>query len=151
VRSKDNEIAKAIATLQRQLGRAPADYEISKHMGLSIQDYFKLLDESRCISFISSEDLPVDYLDIYSRSEVIIAVDQGNVLDLITDHEFRMQLKEAIETLPEKERLVLTLYYYEELTMKEIGKVLNLTESRICQLHSQAIIRLRSSVKKINS
>jgi RNA polymerase sigma factor for flagellar operon FliA len=91
-----------------------------------------------------------DYLDRYSCSDVIRAVEQGSALDLITDQEFRMQLKKAMELLPEKERLVLTLYYYEELTMKEIGKVLDLTESRVCQLHSQAIFRLRAAVKKIN-
>jgi len=151
VRSKDNEIAKAIKELQKLLGRAPVDHEISEHMGLSIEEYFKLLDESRCLSFISSEDLPGDYLENYSYADVIRAVDQGNVLDFITDHEFKNQLKEAIEMLPQKERLVLTLYYYEELTMKEIGKVMDLTESRVCQLHSQAIIRLKAAVKKINA
>jgi len=151
VRSKDNEIAKAVTALQKLLGRAPKDHEISEHMGLSIEEYFKMLDESRSFSFISSEDLPRDYLESYSYSDVLRAVDQGNVLDMITDYEFKAQLKDAIEMLPQKERLVLTLYYYEELTMKEIGKVLSLTESRVCQLHSQAIIRLKASVKKMNA
>ncbi len=151
VRSKDNEITKAVAALQKLLGRAPEDHEISEHMGLSLEEYFKYLDESRCFSIISSEDLPREYMENYSYSDVIKAVDQGNVLDLITDREFKTQLKDAIEILPKKERLVLTLYYYEELTMKEIGKVLDLTESRVCQLHSQAIIRLKTSIKKINS
>jgi RNA polymerase sigma factor FliA len=150
VRSKDNEIAKAVGALQKLLGKAPEDHEIAEHMGLSLEEYFKLLDESRCFSFISSEDLPRDYLEGLSFSDVIRAVDQGNVLDLITDREFKTQLKEAIEMLPQKERLVLNLYYYEELTMKEIGKVLDLTESRVCQLHSQAIARLKASIKKIN-
>ncbi len=150
VRSRDNEITKAISSLQKILRRAPDDHEISEYLGLSIEEYFKLLDDSRCISLISSEDLPGDYLDRYSCSDVIRAVEQGSALDLITDHEFRMQLKKAMELLPKKERLVLTLYYYEELTMKEIGKVLGLTESRVCQLHSQAIFRLRAAVKKIN-
>jgi len=132
------------------LGRHPEDQEISDHMGLSLEEYFKYLDESRCLSLISSEDLPGDYLEKYSRSDVMRAVDQGSVLDLITDREFKIQLKEAIEKLPTKERFVLTLYYYEELTMKEIGSVLELTESRVCQLHSQAIIRLKAAVKKIS-
>jgi len=150
VRSRDHEIARVISELQKKLGRHPEDQEISDHMGLSLEEYFKYLDESRCLSLISSEDLPGDYLEKYSRSDVMRAVDQGSVLDLITDREFKIQLKEAIEKLPTKERFVLTLYYYEELTMKEIGSVLELTESRVCQLHSQAIIRLKAAVKKIS-
>jgi RNA polymerase sigma factor for flagellar operon FliA len=151
VRSRDNEIAKAITALQKLLGRAPEDYEISEHMGMPIEEYFKLLDDSRCLSFISSEDLPKDYFDRYTYTDVVSAVEKGNVLDLITDKEFKNQLKEAIEMLPQKERLVLTLYYYEELTMKEIGRVLDLTESRVCQIHSQAIFRLKAAVKKMDA
>lgn len=151
VRSKDNEISKAVTALQKLLGRAPEDFEIAEHMGISLEEYFQMLDDSRCFALISSEDLPRDYLESYSSSDVIKAVDQGSVLDLITDHEFKTQLKEAIEMLPQKERLVLNLYYYEELTMKEVGKVLDLTESRVCQLHSQAIIRLRTSIKKLTA
>jgi RNA polymerase sigma factor for flagellar operon FliA len=151
VRSKDNEIAKAITTLQKLLGRSPEDFEISEHMGITLDEYFKLLDDSRCISFISSEDLPKDYLDRLTYTDVVSAVESGNVLDFITDNEFKNELKTAIEMLPYKERLVLTLYYYEELTMKEVGKVLELTESRVCQLHSQAILRLKAAVKKMDS
>jgi len=151
VRSKDNKISKAVTALQKLLGRAPEDYEIAEHIGISLEEYFQMLDDSRCFSLISSEDLPRDYLESYSASDVIKAVEQESVLDLITDHEFKTQLKEAIEMLPQKERLVLNLYYNEELTMKEVGKVLDLTESRVCQLHSQAIIRLRTSIKKLNA
>jgi len=151
VRSKDNKISKAVTALQKLLGRAPEDYEIAEHIGISLEEYFQMLDDSRCFSLISSEDLPRDYLESYSASDVIKAVEQESVLDLITDHEFKTQLKEAIEMLPQKDRLVLNLYYYEELTMREVGKVLDLTESRVCQLHSQAIIRLRASIKKINA
>jgi RNA polymerase sigma factor FliA len=151
VRSKDNKISKAVTALQKLLGRAPEDFEIAEHIGISLEEYFQMLDDSRCFSLISSEDLPRDYLESYSASDVIKAIDQGSVLDLITDHEFKTQLKDAIEMLPQKERLVLNLYYYEELTMKEVGKVLDLTESRVCQLHSQAIIRLRTSIKKLNA
>jgi len=151
VRSKDNKISKAVTALQKLLGRAPEDHEIAEHIGISLEEYFQMLDDSRCFSLISSEDLPRDYLESYSASDVIKAVEQESVLDLITDHEFKTQLKEAIEMLPQKERLVLNLYYNEELTMKEVGKVLDLTESRVCQLHSQAIIRLRTSIKKLNA
>ena len=63
--------------------------------------------------------------------------------------EFKGQLKHSIEALPQKEKLVVSLYYYDEMTMKEIGKILNLTESRVCQMHTQAILRLRSTLKEL--
>jgi len=76
-------------------------------------------------------------------------MDQGSPLSILARGEVRKILKDAIEALPDKEKLVLSLYYYEELTMKEIGCVMNLTESRVCQLHSQAVLRLRGRVKEL--
>jgi RNA polymerase sigma factor for flagellar operon FliA len=76
-------------------------------------------------------------------------IDSGNPLDLLANRELKAKLKDAIDDLPEKERLVLSLYYYEELTMKEIGRVMELTESRVCQIHSQATLRLRVVVKNL--
>ena len=108
-----------------------------------MDEYYQLLDESRCITMISSEDLPGDYLDRLSREEMLDAVEKGNPLELLKSSELQEGMKNAVDRLPEKERLVLALYYYEELTMKEIGKVLDLTESRVCQLHTQAVLRLR--------
>jgi RNA polymerase sigma factor for flagellar operon FliA len=99
---------------------------------------------------ISSEDLPPNYLDKLSRDTVLQSIDHGTPLDLLKNSELKEGLKNAIDQLPEKERLVLALYYYEELTMKEIGKVLKLTESRVCQLHAQAIFRLRGITKHLH-
>mgnify|MGYP001044455323 FL=1 len=76
-------------------------------------------------------------------------MDQGSPLSILARGEVKKILKDAIGALPEKEKLVLSLYYYEELTMKEIGCVLKLTESRVCQLHSQAVLRLRGRVKEL--
>ena len=76
-------------------------------------------------------------------------IDQGNPLSLLAKSELKNILKEAIDLLPEKEKLVLSLYYYEELTMKEIGLVLRLTESRVCQLHSKALLRLRGELNEV--
>jgi len=108
-----------------------------------------MLDESKFVTIVSAEDLPPDFLEHFSRQDVVEELDRGNPLQLLANSELRERLKDAIDDLPDKERLVLSLYYYEELTMKEIGKVLKLTESRVCQLHSQATLRLRGSVKDL--
>ncbi len=149
-RSKDNKLEAAFEKLQRKLGRSPDEEEVAEFLKMTMDEYFQLLDESRCISMISSEDLPGDYLDSLSREEMLETIDHGNPLELLKSSELRDGMKRAVNQLPEKERLVLALYYYEELTMKEIGKVLNLTESRVCQLHTQAILRLRGVTRHLH-
>src|SRR5512145_372227 len=146
-RSKDNKIEGAMNALRKNLGRAPSEAEIAGHLGITIDEYFKLLDEARCVSLISTEDLPPDYLEKYSREDVLEEINEGNPLRMLVDMEFKDKLKQAIDQLPPKEKLVLSLYYYEELTMKEAGRVMELTESRVCQLHAQAVLRLRGMVK----
>ena len=149
-RSKDNKLEAAFEKLQRKLGRSPDEEEVAEFLKMTMEEYFQLLDESRCISMISSEDLPGDYLDSLSREEMLETIDHGNPLELLKSSELRDGMKRAVNQLPEKERLVLALYYYEELTMKEIGKVLNLTESRVCQLHTQAVLRLRGVTRHLH-
>ena len=146
-RNKDSHLEDAFAKLQRKLGRAPNEAEVAAHLGLTADEYFSLLNEVKRISIISQEDLPPDYLERYGSEEVMGAVERGNPLQNITSKELIKGLKDAIAALPEKEKIVLSLYYYEELTMKEIGKVLELTESRVCQIHAQATLRLRAAVK----
>ena len=146
-RSKDNRLENAMAALHKKLSRAPTEDEIAEQLGLSLADYFKLLDEARCVSLISTEDLPPDYLERYSRESIMEEISEGSPLNLLMNMEIKDKLKNAIDQLPDKERLVLSLYYYEELTMKEVGRVMDLTESRVCQLHAQAVLRLRSTVK----
>jgi RNA polymerase sigma factor for flagellar operon FliA len=146
-RSKDNKIESAMNTLSKNLGRAPTEGEIAAHLDITLDDYFKMLDEARCVSLISTEDLPPDYLEKYVREDVMEEVNEGNSLRMLVDMEFKDKLKKAIDQLPPKEKLVLSLYYYEELTMKEAGRVMDLTESRVCQLHAQAVLRLRGMVK----
>lgn len=149
-RSKDNKLEAAFEKLQTKLGRSPDEEEVAEFLKMTIEEYYQLLDESRCISMISSEDLPGDYLDSLSRDEMLEAIDHGNPLELLKSSELKEGMKKVVNQLPEKERLVLALYYYEELTMKEIGKVLNLTESRVCQLHTQAIFRLRGVTRHLH-
>ncbi len=146
-RSKDSKLEGAIGALKKQLGRAPNEDEIARQLDISLEEYFKLLDEAKCIPLISTEDLPPDYLERNSREDIMEEIRAGSPLNLLVNMEIKEKLKNAIDELPEKERLVLSLYYYEELTMKEAGRVMDLTESRVCQLHAQAVLRLRSMVK----
>jgi RNA polymerase sigma factor for flagellar operon FliA len=150
-RSKDNKLENAMAALQKKLGRVPSEDEIAEQLGISLEDYFKLLDDARCVPLISTEDLPPDYLERYSREDILEEISAGNPLSLLVNMEKKNNLKNAIDQLPDKERLVLSLYYYEELTMKEAGQVMDLTESRVCQLHAQAVLRLRSMINSADN
>lgn len=146
VRSKDTRIEKAFANLQKRLGRPPDEQEVADHLGIPLDEYFDLLDEARPVKVISTEDLPPDFLERYGCGKLQDEVDHGNPLSLLENEELKEQIKKAIDALPGKERTVLALYYYEELNLKEIGQVLNLTESRICQIHTQAVLRLRGAL-----
>jgi RNA polymerase sigma factor FliA len=148
VRHKDGKLEKALHDLKKNLGRLPDDQEMADYLGIPLEQYFKLLDETKGIPVISQEDLTPDYIETHSVSEVLETVEQGNPLDLFVGAEFRQRLKQVIETLPQKEKLVISLYYDDEMTMKEIGMILDLTESRVCQLHSQAILHIRSAVEE---
>jgi RNA polymerase sigma factor (sigma-70 family) len=147
VRHKDSKLEDAIFALEKKLGRPPDEGEVARFLGISLEQYHKLLDETKGIPLISQEDLTPDYLEAHSAPEVMEAIDRGNPLDLFTGEETRHRLKAQIDRLPEKERLVISLYYFDEMTMKEIGRIIDLTESRVCQLHTQAILRLRGTLQ----
>ena len=149
VRHKDSKLEKAFTAMKRTLGRPPDEEEVADYMGITPEQYFKLLDETKSIPVISQEDLPPDYIEAHSVTEMMEAIDRGNPLDLFTGAEFKNQLKQTIDSLPVKEKMVVSLYYYDEMTMKEIGMILKLTESRVCQLHTQAILRLRGTLKDL--
>ncbi|MCX7634298.1 MAG: FliA/WhiG family RNA polymerase sigma factor [Syntrophales bacterium] len=150
VRDKDHKMDKALQNLKKKLKRSPTEEEIAEYLGLSLEDYHKFLTEGTALSLISASDLAPEYIDTHADSDWLQTVERGNPLDLLANEEMRERLKKAIEDLPEKERLVMSLYYYEELTMKEVGEVLRITESRVCQLHSQALFRLRSVINEGN-
>src|SRR5260221_3937944 len=146
VRSRAREIERAIGELEAKLGRAPTDEEIAAKIGVSEDELEEsLTDISR--SSIAALD------ELWSVSG---EGDQGSLMDTIEDTqgvrpqealdetEMREALADAIARLPEREKLVVTLYYYEELTLREIGEVLGVTESRVSQLHTKAILRLKA-------
>jgi len=149
-RNKETRLEEAFGSLQRDLGRHPTDEEVSDHLDISMDEYHKLLNEAKGVSILSSDDLPPDYCEAHTWSDVLEKIDENNPFALFSRSELKETVKDAIEALPEKEGLVLSLYYYEELTLKEIGLVLELSESRISQLHSQAILRLKGSLRELS-
>ncbi len=140
-------IESAISKLEQILGRAPAEHELAAELGLSLGSYQKMLQEARGYQLISFEDFNhadgEDYLD---RHDVASSTDP---LDDLLNRKLRERLVQGIERLPEREKVVMGLYYEEELNFREIGETLGVSESRICQLHSQAIARLRSQIRNI--
>jgi len=148
-RNKHSKLEESFSALQKILGRPPEEEEMCRYLNMSLEKYHKVLDEAKGITLLSSEDLPPDYQENYRNYDVLEDIDQKNPFSFLATSELKGILKKAIDNLPDKERLILSLYYYEELTMKEIGRVVNLTESRVCQLHTQAILRLRGSLKEL--
>jgi RNA polymerase sigma factor for flagellar operon FliA len=144
-RKAQRDIEKAIGQLQQTLMRPPTEDEIASEMGLSVQAYQKLLNESCGTQLLYLDDLTekdsqAPFLDQYVQPE------PQNLLTMLTDDRFRVALTDAIEKLPEREQLVMGLYYEQEMTLKEIGLVLEVTESRVSQIHSQAVSRLRQGM-----
>jgi RNA polymerase sigma factor for flagellar operon FliA len=146
VRTRARQIERAIALLERELMRAPTDDEIAKKLGISREE---LEDSLREISRTSVAALD----ELWSPSgggdqiALIDTIEDGSGPDPETSFEqseIKEALAEAISVLPEREKLVVTLYYYEELTLREIGEVLGVTESRVSQLHTKAILRLKA-------
>ena len=137
-------IESAIHALEQQNGRSPSEAELADALGVSLTEYQHMLHEARGHQLVYLEDFSRDGEDDYLERHLVQA--DANPLDLLEDADLRRRLIGAIDTLPEREQMVMALYYDEELNLREIGEVLGVTESRVCQLHSQAVARLRASV-----
>lgn len=147
-RDKARRIEKAYTELEQNGNGFPNDEEVAKFLGMALDQFYEALIEVNRMTISLLDDIFYDDEDIINGPEDENARDPENELILT---EIESIVGEAIERLPEKERLVITLYYYEELTMKEIGKILDVTEARVCQLHSSAILRLHARLKHINT
>jgi RNA polymerase sigma factor for flagellar operon FliA len=149
VRQKVKRLEQAYANLEQELGRPPASEEVASSLGIEMDEFEEMLDDVKGTTLVSLEELgqgPASE-DKTSLLEALLTREDQDPLEVLNLQDLKKALSRAIAELPEKERLVLSLYYYEELTMKEIGKVLKLTESRISQLHTQIVLRLRSKLK----
>ena len=146
-RKEQRDIEKAVHRLEQRLGRAPHESEIAVEMGLSLDDYQEMLGKVRGTQLIYLEDMSgdegdQDFLDRH------VADSGSDPQHLLQDDRMRHALVEAIKKLPEREQLVMSLYYEEDMNLKEIAAVLGVTESRVCQLHSQSIARLRVKLRE---
>ncbi len=150
VKNKINEFEEKLKKLYQKLGRMPKDEEIAEFMGLSLEEYYKFLENIKGITFIDIESFKQKMPDLEEKDlfELIAGDKKEDPFEKYAIKELHEKLTQALEYLSEKERLVLALYYYEGLTMKEIAKVLDYTESRISQIHNQAILKLRSILNK---
>ena len=134
VHRKAREITKVMQQIEQKTGRDARDTEIAELLEITLDEYHKILNDSSCCRLFSTNDLQGD--NDRSTTE--------NILENINEADFRVALIDEIAGLPERERLVISMYYDDELNLKEIGKVLNVSESRACQINNQAMLRLKS-------
>lgn len=147
-RRKAREIENTYLSLEQKLSRQAKDEEVAENLGLSLDEFYRIKKISS-ISFISFEEIGyTSKEDQKSLLHYLISHDTEDALTLTRLNEIEAAIAEAIGALPDKERKVISLYYWEEFTMKEIGKALDITESRVSQIHSQAIGRLRRKLIK---
>lgn len=151
VRQKARELERTCAEIENKLGRSATDQEICEAMNLSAQEFYQLLSEVSCTTLSSLDELWL----VHSNDE-----DTVRVLDLVRNNEsedplYQVEMEEikttlatAIDCLPERERMVIALYYYEGLTLKEIGEIMEISESRVSQIHTKAIFRLRGRLNR---
>lgn len=150
VRQKARELERVFATLENEIGRVPEDEEIAKAMGLKLKEYHTLLLKVRGTSILSLEEfLPNEKGHDVSLLDTL--KDNGpDPTHQVESAEIKSALAQAVESLPQQERTVISLYYFEGLTLKDIKSVLNVSESRVSQIHAQAVIRLRSKLKALH-
>ncbi len=140
VHKKARVVAEAVREIENRTGRDARDYEVAKLLDMELDDYHRMLQAASGYRVISFEDVSTNednYIENFTD-------DTGTPLDGIQKEDFKQSLANAISSLPERERLVMALYYNEELNLREIGTVLGVSESRVCQIHSQAVIRLQA-------
>ena len=148
VRQKSRQLEQATNAVEQRLGRPATEDEVAGTLGLQIEDFHVLVNQTRGVSMVNLDDLR-------GQGDNDQPLPSGNLEDVnaedpfaqLKQRELTQALANGIAGLPEKERLVISLYYYEDLNLKEIGQILGITESRVCQIHSKAVSRLRSRMR----
>jgi len=143
VHRKTRELADVVRLIESRTGRDARDDEVAKELGISMSEYFKILQDASSARMFGFEELGVDE----EALEIGLVGRSSEPYDNIRNERFKKRLTEAIAGLPEREKMVVTLYYDSEFNLREIGSVLGVSESRISQLLSQAMIRLRARMK----
>jgi len=146
VHRKSREVSEAIRVIEARTGREARDEEVAAELGIDLETYHQTLQDAVTTQVLSidtpdHEDLSEDQLSLQD------AADDAEPMQDLLQSQFQQQLATAIASLPEREQLVMSLYYDEELNLKEIGEVLGVSESRVCQIHAQALVRVRARLK----
>lgn len=151
VRQKMRDVEDAITTLETRHGRPASDSEVAAHLNMSEADYYKTLGKIQCTSVLSLDEpkLYSDENDIQTLGDSIEGPSSLNPDVEVERNEMRRIIFDVISNLPEKERKIIILYHYEDATLREIGQVLGITESRVSQLHTKALLRIRAKLTNV--
>jgi RNA polymerase sigma factor FliA len=150
VRQKGRRLERAYGEVEQRLGRSATEDEVADSLGLQLDKLQELVNQVRGISLVNLEEIRGGGQEgdrNGSYADVVEDVNAENPYSTLKLQEMKQIVADTIATLPEKERLVISLYYYEDLNMKEIGNILGITESRVCQIHTKSVLRLRSKLK----
>ncbi len=149
IRRKITDLESTYQKIEKKLGRPATDEEVSRELGVSMDEFHKLLNETKAVTFIDIELLRQKAPNSLNESIVdSLFINAQDPFAAINLSQIRDLVAQAITELPEKEKLTVSLYYFDEMTMKEIGEILGYTESRISQMHSKAMLRLRAKLKR---
>jgi len=146
-RKSQKEIESALRKLEHRLGRTPVESEIAAELGLQLAEYQSLLNKVRGTQLVYLEDMSGRNEDDESFLDRHVADEKADPLNMLRDQRLRESLVAAIKLLPEREQYIMSMYYEHDMNLKEIAAVLDVTESRVCQLHSQSIARLRAKMR----
>ena len=146
-RKSQKDIEQALRRLEHKLGRTPIESEIAADLGLSLIDYQTLLGKVRGTQLVYLEDMARGSDDDDSFLDRHVGDSEADPMNMLRDQRLRQALVAAIKNLPEREQFIMSMYYEQDMNLKEIAAVLDVTESRICQLHSQSIARLRAKMR----
>lgn len=148
VREKAKQLERVFARIEQAKGRPATDQEVCEELKINPEEYAELLNEVRSVSLLNYDDL--NSLTKTDKKSMLGLMESGklnNPFAEVSRSNLKGMVEKAIADLPEKQRLVLALYYYEDMNLKEIGRVLEVTESRVSQLHTQAVLRLKAKLK----
>ena len=152
LRKKSKDLERVYRELEQRLGRPAMDKEVCEEMEISLEEFYELLDQIKGLNLGSFQELSGQDEDKNSEPLVKYVPNAPHLDPFFVFHKTEIKdiLSVAIDALPKKERLVVSLYYFDDMTMKEIGRVLGVNESRVSQLHTKAMLRLRTKLKKVN-
>nr|WP_315245459.1 RNA polymerase sigma factor FliA [uncultured Albidiferax sp.] len=146
-RKSQKEIERAVQRLEQKLGRSPLESEIATELEMSLPDYQELLGKVRGTQLVYLEDMNGNSEEGAGFLDRHVADEAADPVSLLRDQRLRSSLVDAIKTLPDREQYIMSMYYENDMNLKEIAAVLEITESRVCQLHSQSIARLRAKMR----